>query len=169
GAVPSAAEDVGPYGLSWQDGIVLVQLRCGKANALNPRTLAAIDQALDGAERGGARGVVLTGYDRFFSAGLDLVTLYDLAPEALVRGLVHDLTPGDVIPLAHAACRRLSTMPAAPFATIKAALRAPALERARAQADALRRAFVDAWYAPDARRLIGEVRARLGERPRDRA
>ena len=264
-AVPSAVEDVGPYGLSWQDGIVLVQLRCGKANALNPRTLAAIDQALDGAERGGARGVVLTGYDRFFSAGLDLVTLYDPAPaaldafmrefdrvmlrvfafprplvaaigghavaggcvlalagdvrvmtigeariglneirlgvpfpasaleiarhavsptfleavldegelygapEALVRGLVHDLTPGDVIPLAHAACRRLSTMPAAPFATIKAALRAPALERARAQADALRRAFVEAWYAPDARRLIGEVRARLGERPRDRA
>ena len=59
GAVPSAVEDVGPYELSWQDGIVLVQLRCGKANALNPRTLAAIDQALDGAERGGARGVVL--------------------------------------------------------------------------------------------------------------
>ena len=257
-------EDDEPYGLSWQDGIVLAQLRCGKANALNPRSLAAVDAALDGATRGGARGVVLTGYDRFFSAGLDLVTLYDLAPaaldvfmrefdrvmlrvfafprplvaaigghavaggcvlalagdvrvmtaerariglneirlgvpfpasaleiarhavsptfldsvlaegdlygapEALVRGLVHDLTGGDVVGPALAACRRLSAMPAGPFAAIKAALRAPALERARVQADALRQAFVEAWYAPDGRRLIGEARARLIERSRDR-
>ena len=73
------------------------------------------------------------------------------APEALVRGLVHDLTGGDVVGPALAACRRLSAMPAGPFAAIKAALRAPAIERARVQADALRQAFMATMNDPDFR------------------
>src|SRR5574342_21971 len=60
-----------------------VRLTCGKANALKPRSLAAIERALDEAAGGEARGLVLTGYDRFFSAGLDLVTLYGLERDAM--------------------------------------------------------------------------------------
>jgi hypothetical protein len=53
-------------------------------------------------------------------------------------------------------------MPTGAFETIKATLKGPSVNRARATLDPLRRAFVDAWYAPDGRRLIGEARARLG-------
>lgn len=80
------AEDTGgeaPYRLVWRDGLAVVHLTCGKANALNPRSLAAIERALDEAAGGGARGVVLTGYERFFSAGLDLVTLYGIDRDAM--------------------------------------------------------------------------------------
>jgi enoyl-CoA hydratase len=67
------------YGLDWHDdGLAEIHLTCGKANALNARSLAAITAAFDEAARRGATGVVLTGYDCFFSAGLDLVTLYEL-------------------------------------------------------------------------------------------
>ena len=72
-----------PYRLEWRDGLALVRLTCGKANALNPRSLAAIERALDEAAGGGARGLVLTGYERFFSAGLDLVTLYGFERAAM--------------------------------------------------------------------------------------
>ena len=71
------------YRLRWDDGIVEIRWTCGKANAMNGRSLAALKRALDDAEAADARGVVLTGYDRFFSAGLDLVTLYDLEPRAM--------------------------------------------------------------------------------------
>lgn len=76
------------YDVARVDGLAEVRLTCGKANALNPRSLAAIASALDEAEAADARGVVLTGYDRFFSSGLDLVSLYDLdrpAMDAFVR------------------------------------------------------------------------------------
>jgi enoyl-CoA hydratase len=249
---------VGPeYRLDWHDRLAEIALQCGKANALNGRSLAALDRAFDEAVEGDARGVVLTGYDRFFSAGLDLVGLYDLdrgsmdafmrefdrvmlrafafprplvtavgghavaggcvlalagdwrvmvgedariglneirlgvpfpapaleivrhavspvflesvllegelygGPAALVRGLVQDLVPGDVLPAAREACQRLAARPAAAFAAIKAAVRGPGIERARERGDALRRAFVEAWLGPDGRRLIGEARARL--------
>jgi enoyl-CoA hydratase len=250
--------EAAPYRLEWRDGLALVRLTCGKANALNPRSLAAIERALDEAAGGGARGLVLTGYERFFSAGLDLVTLHgferaamdafmarfdsvmlrvfafprpvvaavgghavagggilalacDLRVmgaaagrfglneirlgvpfpasaleivrhavpagsvervlyggelfdprDALARGLVTDLVDGDVVEAAHRMCARLAAEPTGAFEVIKAALKGPAVERARVTLDPLRRAFVDAWYAPDGRRLIGEARARLG-------
>ena len=252
-----SSTDAGTYRIEWHDGLAEIRLACGKANALNPRSLGAIDEAFADAERGGARGVVLAGYDRFFSAGLDLVTLYDLdharmdtfmrefdrvmlrvftfprpvvaaigghavaggcilalacdarvmstggariglneirlgvpfpapaleivryavspvfveevlydgelygAPAAMVRGLVGDVTPDDTAALARAACARLAERPSGPFATIKAALKGPAVEQALAREDALRRAFVEAWFAPEARMLIGDARARL--------
>ena len=245
------------YRLEWRDGVALLQLTCGKANALNQRSLDAIDRALDEATAGGARGLVVTGYDRFFSAGLDLVTLYgfewdamdafmarfdavmlrvfalprpvvaavqghavaggailalacDLRVmgvgagrfglneirlgvpfpasaleivryavpaasaeealyagalveprEALARGLVTAVVEGDVVEAAHTACARLAAMPTNAFETIKAALKGPALDRARGTLDQLRHAFVDAWHAPEGRRLIGEARGRL--------
>ncbi len=253
-----AGGEAAPYRLEWRDGVAVVRLTCGKANALNPRSLAAIERALDEAAGGGAGGLVLTGYERFFSAGLDLVTLYGLERAAMdqfmarfdavmlrvfafprpvvaavgghavagggilalacdlrvmgagarrfglnevrlgvpfpasaleiVRyavpagsvervlyegelheprtaralGLATDIVEGDVVDAAHAACARLAAMPTGAFETIKAALKGPAVERARATLDPLRRAFVDAWYGPDGRRLIGEARARLG-------
>jgi enoyl-CoA hydratase len=253
-----AAGEAAPYRLEWRDGVALVRLTCGKANALNPRSLAAIEQALDEASGRDARGLVLTGYERFFSAGLDLVMLYGLERAAMdqfiarfdavmlrvfafprpvvaavgghavagggilalacdvrvmgagagrfglneirlgvpfpasaleiVRyavpmgsaervlyegelhephaaralGLVTDVVDGDVVEAAHAACARLAAMPAGAFETIKTSFKGPAVERARATLDPLRHAFVDAWYGPDGRRLIGEARARLG-------
>jgi enoyl-CoA hydratase len=253
-----AGGETAPYRLEWRERIALVRLTCGKANALNPRSLAAIEQALDEAAGGDARGLVLTGYERFFSAGLDLVTLYGLERAAMDRfmaefdavmlrvfafprpvvaavaghavagggilalacdlrvmggaagrfglneirlgvpfpasaleivryavpavsaervlyegelheprearalGLVTEVVDGDVVDAAHATCARLAAMPAGAFETIKAALKGQAVERAQATLAPLRRAFVDAWYAPDGRRLIGEARVRLG-------
>jgi enoyl-CoA hydratase len=247
-----------PYRLEWQEGIAVIRLTCGKANALNPRSLEAIERALDDAAAGRARGLVLTGYDRFFSAGLDLVLLYGLDPsvmdafmrrfdavmlrvfafprpvvaaigghavaggailalacdarvmsssagrfglnevrlgvpfpasaleiaryaipagsveralwdgelleprDALDRGLVTALADGDVVEAAREICARMAAAPAGAFETIKASLKRPAVERAKETLASLRRAFVDAWYAPEARRRIGEARARLG-------
>ena len=79
---------VSGYALTWHDGLAEICLECGKGNALNSRSLAAIAAAFDEAEGASARGVVLTGYDRFFSTGLDLVSLYELDPghlDAFVR------------------------------------------------------------------------------------
>jgi hypothetical protein len=56
----------------------------------------------------------------------------------------------------------MAAAPAGAFETIKASLKRPAVERAKETLASLRRAFVDAWYAPEARRRIGEARARLG-------
>jgi enoyl-CoA hydratase len=246
------------YELAWRDGVAVVRLRCGKGNALNDRSLGAVDAALDEAESGEARGLVLAGAEGFFSAGLDLVGLYRLdraamdafmrrfdavvlrvfefprpvvaavaghavaggavlalacdrrimggpagrfglneirlglpfpasaleivrhavpagevertlyegellePREALARGLLTGVTEGDPLEAAAEACASLAAAPAGAFAVIKAALKGPAAERARAAQDRLRRAFVEAWYAPEARRRIGEVRARLG-------
>lgn len=247
----------GGYRVDWHDGIALVHWDCGKANALNPRSLAALAGAFDEAAHGRARGVVLTGYGRYFSAGLDLVTLYELgrAPmeafvmefdrlmlrvfafprpvvaavnghavaggcilalacdarlmaegdagmglneillglpfpasaleiarriipaesledvlyggrlyrpaDALARGLVDGLDAADVVAGARVFCERLADLPTLAFETLKASLKAPVIRQAEASLESLRRAFVDAWFSPDARRLIGEARARL--------
>lgn len=63
------------YIVEMADAVAMVCLRVGKANAINPTFLEAANAALDKAASAGA--VVLTGSDRFFCAGLDLVTLYD--------------------------------------------------------------------------------------------
>jgi enoyl-CoA hydratase len=82
--------------------------------------------------------------------------------EALARGLVTDLVSGDAVEAARQTCARLAAAPAGAFETIKTALKGPAVERARATLGPLRHAFIDAWYAPEARRRIGEARLRLG-------
>ena len=80
---PAPGGGTAPYRVAWHDGLAEVHLACGKANALNPHSLAAIESALDDVEGRGARGVVLTGYERFFSGGLDLVQLYGLERDAM--------------------------------------------------------------------------------------
>jgi enoyl-CoA hydratase len=82
--------------------------------------------------------------------------------DALDRGLVTALADGDVVEAAREICARMAAAPAGAFETIKASLKRPAVERAKETLASLRRAFVDAWYAPEARRRIGEARARLG-------
>jgi enoyl-CoA hydratase len=234
-----------------------IRLECGKANALNGRSLDALAAAFAEVAGGDARGVVLTGYDRYFSAGLDLVDLYALdraamdgfvarfdqvmleifafprpvvaainghavaggcilalacdarlmqagpgriglneiqlglpfpasaleiarrsipaasldtvlyggqlytPEEALERGIVDGLDAADVVAEARVLCERLAEAPAAAFRTIKGALQAPALREAGATRDELRRAFVDAWFSADGRRLVGAARGRL--------
>jgi enoyl-CoA hydratase len=245
------------YAVTRHGGIAEIQLSCGRANALNPRSVTALAAAFAEVAGGDVRGIVLTGYDGYFSAGLDLVELYDLTPpamdafvtdfdrvmlrvfaeprpvvaainghaiaggcilalacdarvmtdgdgrmglneirlglpfpaaaleiarhavpaehleailyggqlygpgEALARGLVDGVETGEVAAAARAVCERLAERPGGAFATIKAGLKAPTLRRAEEARDALRAAFVEAWFAPDGRRLIGEARARL--------
>jgi enoyl-CoA hydratase len=81
---------------------------------------------------------------------------------ALARGLVSEVVDGDVVEAARRTCARLAAVPADAFATIKTGLKGPAVEHARATLRPLRHAFVDAWYAPEARQRIGEARVRLG-------
>ncbi len=61
------------------DGVATITLDDGKVNVLSPAMLAAINEALDRAERdaagGGVRAVVLRGRPGVFSAGFDLKTL----------------------------------------------------------------------------------------------
>ena len=71
-----------------EDGITILQMRHGKANALDTELCQALGDALKHAH--GARAVVLTGDDRIFSAGVDLVRLLKDGPDyrrALVQSL----------------------------------------------------------------------------------
>jgi enoyl-CoA hydratase len=69
-----------------QDRVALLTLDDGKANALSPQTIAALQTALDRAERDAAAAILLVGRPGRFSAGFDLnVMTGDLAG---VRALV---------------------------------------------------------------------------------
>ncbi len=57
------------------DEIAVLRMQGGKANALRPEFLERLSGLLDAFDDSPARAGVLTGYDKFFSAGLDLVTL----------------------------------------------------------------------------------------------
>jgi enoyl-CoA hydratase len=52
--------------------IHLIRLEYGKANAIDGRFVSALSSELDRALESGAKAVVLTGREGFFSAGLDL-------------------------------------------------------------------------------------------------
>jgi enoyl-CoA hydratase len=75
--------------------VALVRLHCGKANAIDESLLDTLENELERALEGGARAVVLTGYDRYFSAGLNLTGLPDTREgmrafaERFDRGLLH--------------------------------------------------------------------------------
>jgi enoyl-CoA hydratase/carnithine racemase len=65
------------------DGVTLLRLEGGKANAMSVAVLDQIDTLIDGFESGPARAAVLTGYERYFSAGLALPTLVELDRPAM--------------------------------------------------------------------------------------
>jgi enoyl-CoA hydratase len=59
------------------DDIRLIRLECGKANAIDERLLETLQRELEKALDDGARAAVVTGYDRYFSAGLNMTGLPD--------------------------------------------------------------------------------------------
>lgn len=56
----------------------VLHLRGGKANAMNEAFLRGLGRLFDEVAQSAARAVVITGYDKFFSAGLALPVLIDL-------------------------------------------------------------------------------------------
>jgi enoyl-CoA hydratase len=62
---------------------MLLRMRAGKANAMGPAWLQQMESLLDEAVAARARAVVITGYEGFFSAGLDLPTLDGLDEQAM--------------------------------------------------------------------------------------
>ena len=62
-----------------------IRLEAGKANAMSAQLLDVIERAFDEFEATDARAAIITGYDRFFSAGLALPTLIDLDRPAMKR------------------------------------------------------------------------------------
>lgn len=69
----------GPMKIEQRGRVALLQMNAGKANALGPQWLAQTEALLDEILRGPARAVVITGYEGFFSAGLDLPSLVSLS------------------------------------------------------------------------------------------
>ncbi|MEO8704229.1 MAG: enoyl-CoA hydratase/isomerase family protein [Kofleriaceae bacterium] len=63
--------------------VATIRLEGGKANAMSSDLLDTIERAIDDFERSPARAAVITGYDRFFSAGLALPRLVDLDRPAM--------------------------------------------------------------------------------------
>ena len=61
--------------------VALLKINAGKANAIGPAWLDGMSHLLD--ELGDARAVVVTGYEGFFSAGLDLPSLLGLDRPAI--------------------------------------------------------------------------------------
>jgi enoyl-CoA hydratase len=55
--------------------IRLIRLECGKANAIDDRLIETLQNELGQALDDGARAVVVTGYGKYFSAGLNMTGL----------------------------------------------------------------------------------------------
>ena len=66
--------------LDTRDGVAVLSMNSGKANAINRDWLTAMESLLAELERAPASScaVVVTGYDTFFSGGLDLPSLVDV-------------------------------------------------------------------------------------------
>src|SRR5688572_29188394 len=64
--------------------VALLQMNAGKANALGPAWLESMEKLMDEVLASDARAVVVTGYEGFFSAGLDLPALVGLSREDMV-------------------------------------------------------------------------------------
>ncbi len=58
---------------------MVLRMRAGKANAIGPAWLERMEALLDEVLAARARSLVITGYEGFFSAGLDLPALDALA------------------------------------------------------------------------------------------
>lgn len=67
-----------------QEHYLLVQLNRGKANPLNAEFIAELRQLVSRVNQDPQiGGVILTGQDHYFSAGLDVVELFDYDPDAI--------------------------------------------------------------------------------------
>jgi enoyl-CoA hydratase len=65
------------------DGVALLRMDAGKANAISPEFLAALNKLLDELDRSDANAVVVTGSGNAFSAGLALPMLIELDRPAI--------------------------------------------------------------------------------------
>jgi enoyl-CoA hydratase/carnithine racemase len=63
--------------LSERDGVALVQMADGKANAMSLEFCDRLTTCFEGIRLSPARAVVLTGQERIFSAGVDLLRVLD--------------------------------------------------------------------------------------------
>jgi enoyl-CoA hydratase/carnithine racemase len=63
----------------------VLRLEGGKANAMTPELLDTLDRMIDGFERSPATAAVLTGYERYFCAGLALPQIIDFDVEQMRR------------------------------------------------------------------------------------
>lgn len=77
------------YHLDCKDHLGILHLQASSANAMNDRVLQALTEGLGEARAAHLHGLILTGYDRFFSAGLDLLTVYDFNREQMRRFITH--------------------------------------------------------------------------------
>ena len=71
------------------EAIRVLRLTGGKANAMDDALLDEIERSVDDFERGPARAAVITGYERFFSAGLALPKLIELERPAMKAFIEH--------------------------------------------------------------------------------
>ncbi len=67
------------------DSVAVVRMEEAGANAMDSEFFAALNAAMDEAEQGPARAMVITGRDRFFSAGLALPTVISLSRDGLLQ------------------------------------------------------------------------------------
>jgi enoyl-CoA hydratase/carnithine racemase len=63
--------------IEYKDKIAIVRMQLGKANAMGTDFLSSLSKVLDQLQEKPTGCVVLTGYDRFFSAGLNLPELWE--------------------------------------------------------------------------------------------
>lgn len=73
------------FHLEQRDELGILHLHAGGANALNARVLGAIAEGLRQASAAHLKGLVLTGYERFFCAGLDLISIYEYDRAQMTR------------------------------------------------------------------------------------
>ena len=64
-----------------RDGIAILRMADGKANAMTTESCAALTVRMEELATGAARAVVITGDRRMFSAGVDLLRLVDGGPD----------------------------------------------------------------------------------------
>lgn len=64
-----------------RDGIAVVRMTHGKANAIDVELCRHWVELLDEERAGSARGIVITGHGGIFSAGVDLLRIVDDGPE----------------------------------------------------------------------------------------
>jgi len=77
------------YHLDINGDLGILHLHANKANAMNDRVLEAIAKGLEETRAANLKGLIITGEDRFFSAGLDLIAVYEFDREQMRRFITH--------------------------------------------------------------------------------
>ena len=85
-------------GYELNDSVATITMDDGKVNVLGPDMQAAINDALDRAEKDSAKAVVLAGNERVFSGGFDLAVFQSGDPKAALRHADRRLRAVDAVP-----------------------------------------------------------------------